>query len=123
MEKLNYETCKKRHYELWDFVVDELEAAKIQAIPIPNIQNIKKTFFNIKKYAKPRNLCFACHEAEQRFERITESSYVCDFCPLSIGSCASKYSQFGQLWDCGGTMDYDKAISLSREIRDSWEEL
>lgn len=123
MEKqLSYERCKKRHFELWDFVVDELEAVKNQALYIPYINGIKKSFFDMKGYEKVINLCYACHVAEKRLKRVPHLGTSCFLCPLDIGFCIHRSSPFVQLRNCEGTMDYNKAIKLAKEIRDSWEE-
>ena len=121
-EQLNYETCKKRHYELWDFVVNEIKAAKSQAIYIPYINGIKKAFFDMRGYKRVVNLCYACHVAEKRCKKAQNLINSCYFCPLEICFCIHKSSPFVQLQSLEGTMDYDKAIKLAEEIRDSWEE-
>lgn len=121
MEKqLSYERCKKRHYELWDFVINEIKAARSQALYIPCITDIKKDFFNMKGYEHTDNFCFACLVAEQRIKRVGDCA--CAVCPLNVDFCGRKHSPYNQLWDLSWTMDYDKAIKLAEEIRDSWEE-
>lgn len=122
MEKLNYETCKKRHVELWDFVIGEIKAAKNQTFPIPCITDVKRWFFDMKRYERIVNLCFACHVAEKRLKRVPHLGTSCFLCPLEIDFCIYKSSTFMQLRSFEGTMDYDKAIKLAKKIRDSWEE-
>ena len=123
-EQLNYETGKQLHVELWDFVVNELKAIKAQALYIPNITDIKENFFDMKGYEKVDNLCFACQVAQERknSEKRTALSCECFYCPLNIRFCIHRDSPFVTLRSCKGTMDYDKAIKLAEEIRDSWEE-
>ena len=121
-EQLNYETCKERHYELWDFVVNEIKAAKNLSFYIPRIDGVKREFFAMKGYKRVLDLCFACHVAEKRFTSSTEICHRCYVCPLEICFCIHRSSPFAQLRRCEGTMDYDKAIKLAEEIRDSWEE-
>lgn len=121
-KQLDYVTCKERHFELWDFVVGELEAAKNQALPIPCIGDVKKDFFSLKGYEMVVNLCFACHVAEERLMKNPKIGTSCFVCPLAIARCIRKGSHFMDLQDCEDTMDYDKAIKLAKKIRDSWEE-
>lgn len=121
-EQLNYETCKKRHFELWDFVVNEIKAAKSQSLPIPCIGDVKEDFFSLKGYERVVNLCFACHVAEERLMKNPKIGTSCFVCPLAIARCIRKGSHFMDLQGCEDTMDYDKALTLAEKIRDSWKE-
>ena len=121
-KQLDYVTCKERHYELWDFVVNEIKAVKALSLYIPRIDKVKREFFAMKGYKIVPDLCFACYVAEVRFMSGTEICHRCYVCPLEIDCCLNKTSPFMKLRGLEGTMDYDKAIGLAEEIRDSWSD-
>lgn len=110
------------HNELWDFIVKQLRLIKEFGWPIPDIIYVKEFYFYFsEKKEKPvpfvKNLCFACAFADEK------SHVRCSACPLSVKVCWDETSPYAVLEGLEGTFNYDKAIKLAEEIRDSWRNI
>ena len=113
-----YKEYKENHIRMWDGVISELEDAKINFYGVPEIFPIKQRYCDSDLFSS----CFAC--AFARIEAQKEGNVYknyCMFCPLTVVECFDKRSPYEQLLALEYTDEYDKAIGLAKEIRDSWK--
>lgn len=112
-----YKEYKENHIRMWDGVISELEDAKINFYGVPEILPIKQGYCDSEVF----NSCFACDFARTEAQKKGDfdKNYCC-FCPLTIVECYDKRSPYEQLLALEDTDEYDKAIALAKEIRDSF---
>ena len=65
--------------------------------------------------------CFACAFAYSEAQENGNGKNYCLYCPLTVVECFDKRSPYEQLLALEYTDEYDKAIGLAKEIRDSWK--
>lgn len=133
-------TLRTYHIRMWNFVIEVLEQCKTQDLGVTKLSAVKEEFLdkmrnslrnetNLNEEGKEMkdiienglfNNCFAC-------EFCVGDCRDCPLCEANGGTlkfdCIEEFSTFSCLAICVRSYEWDAAIVLAKEIRDSWRDV